>query len=495
MVAVAAKKSQSVRKVDSIDIPKEDLRWCSVSLAEVLEKGKRLDASVFDIDGKHAREILEQCKWEKTHIADDYNNNGLAYAYYPPRFKRIYAEKSNFPLFLPSQIQDLQPKPKGFMSHLCNTDLTYLVVKKGQVLITRSGTIGNCSLVDDRFDGKTISDDVIRINAKKKIDVGFIYAFLRSDIGSILIKTNQYGSVVSHIEPEHLNSVSIPNPPDIIKRQINNLIVESFKLRDESNELLEKAEKFLYEDLDLPPIEQVKRNYFDKKAKVRNYSVKLSSLNNRLDGSYHVPIVDGIIKRLRKTAAEITTVGDPRISKDIILPGRFKRVYVEEGQGTVFFGGKQIYELDPSGEKYLSLSQHGERIKRELTLRENMVIVTRSGTIGKTVLVPKHWEQWVANEHIIRILPENENIAGYLYVFLASEYGWELIVRNTFGSVVDEINVQNIAETKIPLLKNQTIQQKINNIALEANKKRTLAYNKERQAIEKMNEIVIYATK
>jgi len=298
MVAIAAKKSQSVRKVDSIDIPKEDLRWCSVSLAEVLDKSKRLDASVFDINGKHAREVLEQCKWGKTNMTGDVNS--LADAYYPTRFKRIMVEKSKFPLYLPSQIQDLRPKPKGFMSHLCNTDLTYLVVKKDQVLITRSGTIGNCSLVDNRFDGKTISDDVIRINAKKKIDMGFIYAFLRSDIGSILIKTNQYGSVVSHIEPEHLNSVPIPNPPDIIKRQINNLIVESFKLRDESNELLEKAEKLLYEELDLPPIEQLKPKYFDKKADVRNYSVKLSSLNNRLDGSYHVPIVDSIIKRLRK---------------------------------------------------------------------------------------------------------------------------------------------------------------------------------------------------
>ncbi len=493
MVAVVAKKSQSVRKVDSIDIPKEDLRWCSVSLSEVFEKGKRLDASVFDIDGKHAREVLEQCKWGKTNITGD--DNCLADAYYPPRFKRIFVKKSKFPLYLPSQIQDLRPKPKGFMSHLCNTDLTYLVVKKDQVLITRSGTIGNCSLVDNRFDGKTISDDVIRINAKKKIDIGFIYAFLRSNIGSILIKTKQYGAVVSHIEPEHLNIVPIPNPPDIIKRQINNLIIKSFDLRDESNKLLDKAKKLLYEELYLPPIEQLKPKYFDKKADVRNYSVKLSSLNNRLDGSYHVPTVDAIIKRLRKTAAEITTVADPRISKDIILPGRFKRVYVEEGQGIVFFGGKQIYELDPSNKKYLSLTHHGARIKKELELEENMVLITCSGTVGKVAFVPEHWQGWTANQHIIRIVPTEKDIAGYLYVFLNTSYGYELITRFTYGMNVDEIDRNHAAHIQIPLLKNPNVQQEINDLALEANKKRTQAYNKEQQAIEKMNEIVIYATK
>ena len=493
MVAVAAKKSQSVRKVDSIDIPKEDLRWCSVSLLEVFEKGKRLDASVFDIDGKHAQEVLEQCKWDKSHITGD--DNSLADAYYPPRFKRIFVEKSKFPLYLPSQIQDLRPKPKGFMSYLCNTDLTYLVVKKGQILITRSGTIGNCSLVDDRFDRKTISDDIIRINAKKKIDIGFIYAFLRSNIGSILIKTNQYGAVVSHIEPEHLNNIPIPNPPDIIKRQINNLIAKSFELRDESNKLLDKAEKLLYDELDLPPIEQLKPNYFDKSAKVRNYAVKLSSLNNRLDGSYHVPIVDAIIKRLRKTAAEITTVADPRISKDIILPGRFKRVYVEEGQGTVFFGGRQIYELDSSNKKYLSLTHHGARIKKELELEENTLLITCSGTIGKVAFVPEHWQGWTANQHIIRIVPTEKDVAGYLYVFLNTSYGYELIKRFTYGMTVDEIDRNHAAHIQIPLLKNQIIQREINSLALEANKKRTQAYNKEQQAIEKMNEMVIYATK
>ena len=80
-----------------------------------------------------------------------------------------------------------------------------------------------------------------------------------------------------------------------------------------------------------------------------------------------MPIVDVIEQHIARTAGEIVKVGDSRISQSVILPGRFKRVYVEEGNGIVFFGGKQLYELDPSNKKYLSLKQHGDRIRDELT--------------------------------------------------------------------------------------------------------------------------------
>lgn len=116
----------------------------------------------------------------------------------------------------------------------------------------------------------------------------------------------------------------------------------------------------LIDELQLPAIEAFDVDYFKKNAPVETFSVKLSDMGYRLDASYHVPIIDAIIDHLNKYAEEVTTIGDNRISKNIILPGRFKRVYVGESEGRVFIGGKQLYELDPSNKKYLSLSQHGE---------------------------------------------------------------------------------------------------------------------------------------
>jgi type I restriction enzyme S subunit len=264
-------------------------------------------------------------------------------------------------------------------------------------------------------------------------------------------------------------------------------------MRDESNKLIDKATKLLIDELQLPPIHKLKIKRFNNKVEVDNYNVKLSNLNGRFDGSYHVPIVNTITEHLKKFAAELITVGDERVSKEIILPGRFKRVYVEEGQGRIFFGGKQLFELDPSNKKYLSLSKHSKRIKEQLELQENMVLVTCSGTIGKVTLVPKHWNHWAANQHIIRIIPMTNEIAGYMFIFLYSDYGYHLIKRYTYGSVVDEIDDYHVSQIPFPLLKDKSIQTKINELALEANKMRYEAYVLEQKAMNIMSDEVIYA--
>lgn len=139
----------------------------------------------------------------------------------------------------------------------------------------------------------------------------------------------------------------------------------------------------------------------------------------------------------------------------MILPGRFKRIYIDEEHGRVFIGGKQLYELDPTKKKYLSNIHHADRISQQLELHEYMTLITCSGIIGKVVLVGKHWENWTANQRIIRVTPANRDIAGYLNVFLTSEYASKLITRFTYGSVVDEINDNYIRTIQIPFLKKQ----------------------------------------
>ncbi|MYG07747.1 hypothetical protein F4167_14250 [Candidatus Poribacteria bacterium] len=258
---------------------------------------------------------------------------------------------------------------------------------------------------------------------------------------------------------------------------------------------MDEAQMLLKTALQLPSIEalQEQSEQFDKTAGVLNYSVSSSEVIDRLDGSYYVPIVKVIERHIAKTAREVVKVGDSQICQSVILPGRFKRVYVEEGSGVPFIGGKQIFELDPNNKKYLSLTQHGNRIRDELTLRANMILVTCSGTIGKVAIVPKHWEDWTANQHIIRVVPSNNEIAGYLYAWISSDYAYSFITRYTHGAVIDEINDVQVSEIVVPLLRDENVQTEINDTVLEANRKRTQAYNLEQEALKVLDEKVIYA--
>lgn len=387
---------------------------------------------------------------------------------------------------------DIKPTPDGYISKRTDTDIDALRVKKGQILMTCSGTIGKVAYVSDTLDGLIFSHDLLRIDSNDD-NAGYIYAYLKSKIGQQILLTNSYGAVITHIEPEHLADVPIPNAPVEIKQEIHKIVIDSYALRDESNKLLDEAMDLLVQELKLPPIEEIGVDDFVQDAPVETFLVKLSQLNNRVDASYHVPIVKAIVDYLNKNAAEVTTIGDCRISRNVILPGRFKRVYVDEGHGRIFIGGKQLGELDPTNKKYLSVTQHGERIEEQLELHENMTLITCSGTIGKVALVGKHWENWTANQHIIRVVPANNEIAGYLSVFLSSQYGYRLITRYTYGSVIDEIDATHVSQIPIPILKNAEIQDRINKLALQANQKRYEAYLLEQKALRTMDQKVLFA--
>ena len=476
-----------IADLNVLDIPQDELNWSSIRLADIINRDTRLEASVYGIEGRHARETINNSKWAIKTLCGD---NGLSTAYYPSRFKGVWVDKSTLPIYQPSQITEIYPKPNSYISEATKTDVNVLRVKKGQILLTRSGTIGKCSIVTDTLYNKIFSDDLIRITCLEEADVGYVYAFLKSKTGNTLINTNNYGAVISHIEPKHLSDIPIPDPPKMLKYRIHELIMKSFRLRDESNILLDRAEALLIKELKLPPVNEFQLNNLDPSVEVNNFVVKFSELNKRLEASFHAPIVKAISSHLKDHALEITSVGNAQISKNIILPGRFKRVYVSEGQGVLFFGGKQLLELSPTETKYLSTKQHTSRIDRELRLKENMVLLTRSGTIGKTALVPKHWENWIANEHIIRILPASNSIAGYLYVFLSTEYGKELIKRFTYGSVVDEIDDRHVSQIQVPLMQSSCMKQ-INDLALKANELRYEAYALEQQALSVFNHEVL----
>lgn len=475
-------------QVDTLLLP-SPLRYCTVSLSQIQKNGVRLDASAYDLEAIKALNIVHQSPYGWVYL---WGKSGLVKdAYYPGRYKRIYTSDVNDePFYLPSQLEEIYPHPTKFLSKKTALLLEKDRIESDNLLLSRSGTIGKCTVSSKTTIGKLFSDDVIRVSFKKKVDLGYTYAFFKTEVGLKILQSNNYGAVIDHIEPEHLCNIPIPNAPEDIKREIHEAIVESYDLRDQSNALIDEAQQLLYDALQIPQRPNLTPKYYAPEAGFRNYTVPLSKLNNRLDASYHLPEVDEIINLISKYAKEVTTLGDPRISKDIILPGRFKRIYVEKEQGVPFFGGKQLLQLNPSGEKYLSFGKHADRIEKELSLEENMCLITRSGTIGKIMIVPKHWTGWVANEHCLRLSPRNKDLAGYIYAWLSTNYALPLIVRHTYGAVVDEIDDKQLAEVPIPLLQDEAIQQRINDLVLQANELRYQAYLKEQEAIKKMESIL-----
>lgn len=488
MVDNLARKLDNAPKAE-IEISEAPVKWCSVSLAEMVERGKRLEASVFDVEARQAWDLINNNKYPITSLG---GANGLTTSYTCGRFKRIWVMKSEYPIYQPSSVVDIKPTPDGYISKKTKVDIDSLRVHKGQILLTCSGTIGKVSLVSKTLDNAIFSHDLLRIDCKNPVDVGYIYTYLKSKIGSQILITNKYGAVITHIESEHLDTVPIPNAPDTIKSKINDLIIQSYALRDESNALIDQAQALLVKELNLPPISEIKIDTLDKSKSVQTFNVKLSEMAGRVDASYHVPIVDAIVDILKKNAAEVTTVGDERISSDVVLPGRFKRVYVEKDYGVKFIGGKEMHQLIPTTEKYLSKKAHKKQLEGSLGIKPYSILTPARGSLGDVELPCKHFYSWAISDNMMQIL-SNKNVCGYLYIFLNSEYGKALIQRFTYGGVVDAIEPFHIQSVEVPILRNQDVQKQINDLALQANEKRYQAYLLEQEALKVLDEEVIYA--
>ncbi len=450
------------------------IRVVEVTEKQIQQAGGRLDAGCF-FSGRSSLNNLPARSLGGA--------SGLVSVVHPPRQKQQFVDTNGIPFFQPSQICDIDPIPAKLLSKASIP--SHLRVSKNQILLTRSGTIGDASFVGETLDKCVFSDDLLRLNTTDSSPVGpgYIYAFLKSKRGKQAVVSHSYGAVIQHIEPEHLASVDVPIADPSIADPINEAILKSFVLHDESNDLMALARKKLLESLGLPSIDELRKKRageFSQNFGVVNFEV---SLGDRMDASHYVPISTVIEQLLPKHAPEVSTIGDARISSKIILPGQFKRIYVEEEFGVPFIGGGEIGNLDPRTGKNLSRKEHKARIEKELTIKESQVLLTRAGTIGRCNIAPRHWDGWAASEHMIRIQPTSPSMAGYIYAWLSTEYGRELVRRFTYGAVIDVIEADHVAQVHIPLLAEHEIRE-IGSLVLDANEKRHQAFLLEEQAIK-----------
>ncbi|MBQ9239379.1 MAG: restriction endonuclease subunit S [Treponema sp.] len=477
-------------QVDSVFLP-SPLRYASVSARKIVENDYRLDASAYDFDALKALDLVEKNKNGFTYL---WSKDGyVADAFIGPRTKRDYVPKADDSVgFLGSaEMLELNPRAVKFVS---GSYKPVYGVDYATVLISRSGTIGNTTFVSKTLSRFCVSEHAIRVVCKR--DAGYVYAFLHSETGKTILKSFTFGAVIDEIESEHLRKIPIPNASEEVREKINLLITTSFEKRDESNDLIEKAQGLLYSELRLPPLEKIQPVYYDNDAGFRNFTIRASNLDGRFDASYHLPEITHIITTIRENAKEVIRLGDARLTADIFVGNRFKRVYVEKGKGCVYLNGKSITQLDPNGSSklYLSFSKHEKQIKQQLELKENMILVSCSGTLGRTVLVPKHWNGWAGTHDLIRIIASDTDIAGYIFCYLNSSIGNKLILRNTYGAVIDHIEPEHMQSLPVPILKNKKAMEEINSLVLKANDLRYEAYIEEQNALDILNTDVLCMT-
>ena len=479
------KQANASQPIDTPSTPTTEPQKLSttVRLREVFEAGVRLEASSFNIEAHNA--VAALCATGLPLISL-YGVDGLCQeAHNAFRFRRIWvSHEKGIPFLSSSEIISLRPRLAGFLSRKLTPRLDELFVRMWDVLISCSGTIGNVALATETIAGKAVSQDAIRLRADDPDTAGYITAFLRSRYGRPQLIQATYGSVVTHIEPEHLTRIVIPDLHPLRRIAIGRLMREAGELRDEANRLLDEADRLLHEKLNLP--------YLDSLTLTNDgfltSKVKASQLAGRLEASFHDPVARQAEQQLKLLPVEMTTVGNERVTREVRAITKFrKRVYVPHG-GIPMLSSKQLFQVDPIDVKRLAKGAHTKDLP-EIQLEEGMVAVTCSGTIGRVQIIPAYMADWTANQHATRLLAASDMNPGYLYAWLASDYGTRLITRNSYGSVIFEVDREMFASIPIPF-SSLAIRNEIGDSVLKANALRDEAWRKEQEAISQIESLI-----
>lgn len=360
------------------------------------------------------------------------------------RARRVYVKdrEHGIPFLSSSDILQADLEAVKLASKKYTPNVEDMKLQKGWTLITRSGTIGNCAFANAKHAQKLASEHVIRLVPNNILREGYIYAYLASKQGYSLLTQGTFGAVIQHIEPAYVASLPIPVAPESFQQEVDDLIQESARLREEAADALTEAHRILKSELH-------SSHTHNKIVSIKNI---YKSHNQRFEANYYASenreLYDLITQQFKCTRLK-------DLCERIFRPGIFKRQYVNT-DGITFLGGADILNATPSSYKQLSKLQ----VKKmpELMPKQGTILVTCGGTIGNTVYVDTQLASCAVSQHVMRLIPNGTVPNGYLYAFLSSDMGKKIINLFAFGSVIPQVEAHHLELLPVPILENNKME-------------------------------------
>ena len=215
----------------------------STSISRILDtEDVRLDATHFDPAVANAVQGLRESGLESQPLSS------LASVELRSQFTRIWAqnEEHGLPYLNATDLLSLLALgvPAGaprYLSYATETKVESLVIHRGWLLMTCSGTIGRVFYVPERLGGWAATHDLIRIIPNKPEMAGYLYAWLGTPVAQSQILSRAYGGQIDHVTDAQVAGVLVPLlPPSQIKR-ISTGVMKALRSREKAIEALTTA--------------------------------------------------------------------------------------------------------------------------------------------------------------------------------------------------------------------------------------------------------------
>lgn len=358
----------------------------------------------------------------------------------PPRTKAILVSPEHGKPFLTAtQVFDLRPVTRKWLAIGKVAHVSQLFVKRGQILVTRSGAVGRSTLGFAPHLDTLISDDLLRVEPRERGLHGWIYAYIRAPKVRAMMTGTKYGHIIKHLEIGHLNALPIPDVSELWREHFDVCVKEILDLRDGAHAATLEAESFFEK-----AIGTFKRGDNGEAGFVMESASTLFAEARRFDAWRHSPITRDILKHLGKRRKTETVAA---CGYKVWVPGRYKRI--PAGDGVTFMDSGDLFEINPDLPKRFADCRFGDDYRGRV--EPGWLLMASSGQtygiIGGAVLANEFYRDKVIANHVIRIAatPAANARAGYLLTALTHPTLGRPVVKSfAFGSSVPEIAPEDV---------------------------------------------------
>ena len=398
----------------------------------------RLDAYFFTAPGVAASErvmMLEVAGIETVQLGD------IGRVWDLPRFARAWAApaEEGIPYLRPYDVFDYLPAAADRLSAARNPAVDGLRVPAGTLLQTCSGrNLGPCAYADEHIARFALSHDMIRIGIADQTVRAYVLVFLKTPTGRALLRRGKSGSVIDHLTTGDIAATPVPLLPAGMRHEIAGIAGQSMRAATEARARLGSLLAAQEASLPMPARSQLLSD---------GWTMRSGDLYGRVDAAYYSPVVTAA--RAQVTAAGGIRCGDIAQAS---LPSRYKRYYVSSTFGRPILSGRQMLQLEPVNLRYVSDRSFREPDK--YVIRSGMTIFgadgRAEGSQGSAALVTQERSEWLASNHVMRLASRPGVRPGAVWLALAARQSKAQINALSFGSVVDQVNPDDVERIVVP---------------------------------------------
>ena len=412
------------------------MKTAVVNSKSFMTPGYRIDPDVHLSEGVQIRRELHALPFELSTVGENAEK-----VFYGNIFSRIFVKKPEYGMtYLAASDTVLADLNTGrYLSKTQAKKLDYLTLKRDWILVTCSGTLGNVTYTNSNFENHIATHDLIRvIPNNNKVNKGTLYAFLASKYGYNQITQSQFGGVVKHINESQTSSIEIPVLPKSLQLSVGLLIEESASLREESTACLNNAIT-IFEN-------RIGRSEFSLDYQYSSISSKsIASKFTRFDAQYQIGNA-----LLLKEKVELSTIKINSVATKILVGNRGKREYVENN-GIPFLSSSDIMLANPlRGCK--QIRKNSNNIENMLVSKGD-ILISRSGTIGNTVIVGDTLDRVAVSEHAMKLGVDSSKIAPeYVFAYFKTKQGQHSLQILPYGSVIITLGEEFLGDVDLPII-------------------------------------------